>query len=301
MLLIAGCTGENRTGKPNLVWSPIDSLNRVLPEGIEVFEGSDPAWPLRAWYARVDPRRDNIRLEILQSDEEDGRETVSSFAYDEGACVMLNGGYFRMDLDPSIPIGLLLVDSHLVHQPTPSVLRSEVSYPIARAAMGVDDSGHVDIAWVTSIDSTLISVETPPRNSPGFPVDSVAHGLGSAWRMRHALSAGPALIADGRVRITVDEEVFFGSSIPDIHPRSAVGITAEGEVILMVVDGRQAASRGVDLSELAEIMLLLGATEAMNLDGGGSSALVIDGIRVNRPTGRDSEREVVSAVAAFCQ
>ena len=119
--------------------------------------------------------------------------------------------------------------------------------------------------------------------------------------MVHALSGGPALISDGAVMITVDEEVFFGSSIPEIHPRSAIGLTDSGEVLLLVVDGRQAASRGVDLSELAAILLELGAVEALNLDGGGSSALVVDGVRMNRPTGRDSEREVVSAVAAFCE
>jgi exopolysaccharide biosynthesis protein len=119
--------------------------------------------------------------------------------------------------------------------------------------------------------------------------------------MHDALSAGPSLISDGEIRVTVDEEVFFGSSIPDVHPRSAIGITANREIIMLVVDGRQAASRGVDLDELAGILLNLGSVEAMNLDGGGSSTLVVDGVRLNRPSGKDSEREVVSAVAVFCE
>ena len=78
-------------------------------------------------------------------------------------------------------------------------------------------------------------------------------------------------------------------------------ITENREIIMLVVDGRQAASRGVDLDELAGILLDLGSVEAMNLDGGGSSTLVVDGVRLNRPVGKDSEREVASAVAVFCE
>ena len=298
---LTGCTGENRTGSPELNWHPVDSLNALLPEGVAVFEAIDPVWPLRAWYVKVDPSRKEIRLDILQSDEPDGRETLTSFAYDEGACVVLNGGYFRMDLDPSPPIGLLQIDSTMIHSPTPSVLRDEKSYPVARAAVGFGSDGRTEIVWAASTDSGLVSLDAPPGNREGIPVDSLSFEKAVAWPVLDALSAGPSLISAGQIRITVDEEVFFGSSIPEIHPRSAIGVTSNEEVILLVVDGRQAASRGVDLKELAVIMQNLGAVEAMNLDGGGSSALVVDGIRLNRPTGRDSEREVVSAVAAFCE
>jgi len=297
----SGCSSDNRPGKPDLAWQPVDSLNSLLPDGVEVFQGSDPSWRLKAWYARIDPSRENVRLAVLRSDDSDARETTSSFAYDQGACVVLNGGYFRMDLDPSRPIGLLLVDSTMIQRPTPSVLRNEVSYPVARAAVGIDEEGEADIAWVARSDSGLIALDLPPPNRAESPVDSLDYSTAVVWPMRDALSAGPSLISDGKIRITVDEEVFFGSSIPDVHPRSAVGITANREVIMLVVDGRQSASRGVDLDDLAGILLDLGSIEAMNLDGGGSSTLVVDGVRLNRPSGKDSEREVASAVAVFCE
>ena len=296
-----GCGPDNRSGSPNLVWQPVDSLNVLLPDGVEVFQATDPSWRLKAWYARVDLTRENIRLGVLHSDEPDGRETTSSFAYDEGACVVLNGGYFRMDLTPSRPIGLLLVDSTIIQNPTPSVLRSEVSYPVARAAIGVNAAGEADIAWVAGSDSGLVALDPPPGNWAQSPVESLDSSFAMVWPMRDAISAGPGLISDGKINITIDEEVFFGSAIPDVHPRSAIGISAEGEIIMLVVDGRQSASRGVDLDELARILLDLGSVEAMNLDGGGSSALVVDGVRLNLPTGRDSEREVASAVAVFCE
>jgi exopolysaccharide biosynthesis protein len=109
------------------------------------------------------------------------------------------------------------------------------------------------------------------------------------------------LLRDGALRVTADEEVFFGTAIPATHPRTAAGRTAEGDLILMVVDGRQPASRGVNLQELAYLMAQVGAVDAMNLDGGGSSTLVVRGVRLNRPTGYDVEREVLSALVTTCE
>jgi exopolysaccharide biosynthesis protein len=108
------------------------------------------------------------------------------------------------------------------------------------------------------------------------------------------------LLWQGTVRITAAEEVFFGSAIPNVHPRTAAGRTADGHLIVLVVDGRQPESRGVDLVELAVIMRDLGAVDALNLDGGGSSALVVGGVPLNRPSGRTEQREVMSALVTYC-
>jgi exopolysaccharide biosynthesis protein len=120
------------------------------------------------------------------------------------------------------------------------------------------------------------------------------------WGVVDAVAAGPALISRGKVKITDHEEVFFGSTIPDVHPRTAAGITRDGRLILLVVDGRQIESSGVDLEDLASILLDLGAYEALNLDGGGSSTVVVDGVRLNSPSGSAEEREVMSAIALTC-
>jgi Phosphodiester glycosidase len=77
------------------------------------------------------------------------------------------------------------------------------------------------------------------------------------------------------------------------HPRSAVGITRGGDTLLLVaVDGRQAASVGMSLSELAQTMLGLGAWDALNLDGGGSTALVVRDSVVSSPSDPTGERAV---------
>ena len=77
------------------------------------------------------------------------------------------------------------------------------------------------------------------------------------------------------------------------HPRSAVGITRGGDTLLFVaVDGRQASSVGMSLTELAQAMLGLGAWNALNLDGGGSTTLVVDDSVVNSPSDPTGERAV---------
>ena len=101
--------------------------------------------------------------------------------------------------------------------------------------------------------------------------------------------------------MSTNEEVFFGSAIPNTHPRTAAGIRADGTLLLVVVDGRQPVSQGVDLEQLAALMLDLGAEEALNLDGGGSSSLFVNGGLLNRPSGVTVERQVMSAIGVFCE
>jgi len=94
--------------------------------------------------------------------------------------------------------------------------------------------------------------------------------------------------------------LFFGTTIPDIHPRTAAGIDENGQLILMVVDGRQRNSRGVSLAELSGLMKAIGAVRAINLDGGGSSTLIVQDKLLNLPTGGTFQREIVSAIGIQC-
>ncbi|MDQ8159301.1 MAG: phosphodiester glycosidase family protein [Gemmatimonadota bacterium] len=81
------------------------------------------------------------------------------------------------------------------------------------------------------------------------------------------------------------------------HPRSAVGVSRDGRTVwLYVVDGRSTASVGMTLVELAEALRRLGVWDALNFDGGGSTALVVDGHLVNVPSDPAGERAVGNAV-----
>ena len=107
------------------------------------------------------------------------------------------------------------------------------------------------------------------------------------WRaVQEAVAGGPWLVRNGKV--VAPNEMLGGFNLQTFierrHPRTAVGRTAQGEVLWITVDGRQLHSQGVSLSELAQILARYGAVEAINLDGGGSTTLVVRNLIVNCPS-----------------
>jgi exopolysaccharide biosynthesis protein len=110
------------------------------------------------------------------------------------------------------------------------------------------------------------------------------------------LGAGPMIVRGGRMDITAKREKMLPAFASDRHPRTAIASLSDGRVILAVVDGRQPASVGMSLEELARLLLEHGATNAMNLDGGGSTAMVVHGRVVNRPSDVMGERPVSDAI-----
>lgn len=103
--------------------------------------------------------------------------------------------------------------------------------------------------------------------------------------MQHAIGGGPWLVRNGSPYVDLHAQHFNSKSLGFREPRSAVGITADGKLLLVTVDGRQKnVSVGMTLSELAFLMQKLGAINAMNLDGGSSTQMSIYGKTVNRPS-----------------
>lgn len=108
------------------------------------------------------------------------------------------------------------------------------------------------------------------------------------------VGAGPRLIRGGKVDLS--EEGFNHAN--GRHPRTAFALTGEGKFLFVTLDGRQATSTGMTLAELAGYLHSLGAVEAINLDGGGSTTMVVNGAIRNSPSdGR--ERAVSDAILVF--
>lgn len=111
----------------------------------------------------------------------------------------------------------------------------------------------------------------------------------------NTLSFGPGLVDAGEVIGGIDEveiDTNFGNhSVQGRQPRTGVGMVADNHLLFVVVDGRSTGySRGVTMSELAQLFVDLGAQVAYNLDGGGSSTMIFHGALVNDPLGRGEER-----------
>lgn len=298
--LLGGCGAPPHNSlPPSMTWSDVSS-DLGLPDGIEVFAGEDKNAPLRAWVARVDPKQPGIDIQVVSSDDDDGRESVSDMVRDARACLGVNGGYFLQDNDGFEHIGLLIADGQFVHSATPGVFVDDLRYPVRRSALGLDDDNMARIGWVSSRRDSSFWWAEPVGNESGRPFSAEDSTDGSPWDAQDAIAAGPMLIVDGANTISVEEEVFFHTSIPSVHPRTSAGIDSDGRLLLMVVDGRQQTSRGVSLEELADLMHSFDAQQALNLDGGGSSTFIVRDELINRPAGATYQREVVSGIVVSC-
>ncbi len=119
---------------------------------------------------------------------------------------------------------------------------------------------------------------------------------GRSWLgVRTAVGGEPELVRNGAFSTRTDSHGLNADTpfARSRHPRTAAGVTKNGSLVLVVVDGRQATSRGATLKEIAQIMLDLGCTEALNLDGGGSSTLIARDLVVNSPS--DGQQRMVAS------
>jgi hypothetical protein len=133
------------------------------------------------------------------------------------------------------------------------------------------------------------------RRAEGDTVRWSAHVTIDAT-VTEAVGGFPELLRGGRSVLA--EQTVSASFGGRRHPRTAIGWTPDRRLLLVVVDGRQPGrSDGMSLEELTWLFARLGASDALNLDGGGSTALVANGALVNRPSDREGERAVGNALA----
>ena len=296
LMMLQSCGKIVKVDKVPMTWSDF-SLN--LPEGIEVYEGTNNQIPLKAWVAKIDLSKEYIYAKVLSSRDEDQLSTPLEFLSDNNAKIIINGGYFNSNKQPVEHIGLLKTDGRLEEPASHSVFRDSERYFISRGAFGIKYDGKVDIAWCSTKNDSIFEWDRPLTNRPGNPNQKLPFSNASYWPVQEALHAGPILISNGEIDLNIEDEVFFNTSIAGVQPRSAIGYTKDQHLVLMVVDGRQTESRGVYLEELAIMMSEFDCFEAINLDGGGSSAMVANNRLLNKPVGRTNQREVMSAIGIF--
>lgn len=136
-------------------------------------------------------------------------------------------------------------------------------------------------------DGTLKTYDEKSTSSD----ELLEEGVTNTW------SFGPILVKDGEIAGDFDSvkiDTNFGNrSIQSANPRTGIGMIAPNRFVFVVVDGRSSGySRGMTLTEFANLFKELGATEAYNLDGGGSSTMYFKGRVVNDPLGKGNERGV---------
>ena len=224
----------------------------------------------------LDLSHGKLALRLTRGDTSGGKEyrslTTTSYTRATGALIGVNAGFFGPVVDSEgvamDAAGFVVADGVIT---SPALVPSQDSAVVK--AVVCFDAKHVIIDDVQFC---------PPR-------------------FREGLAAGPRLLRDG----VVASDPANGTR----HPRTALGISATGDTVwLVVTDGRQAGySEGATLGEMAALLKGLGAVNAINLDGGGSSALVYNdpatGLRVlNRPIQSGvpgKERPVATHIGVF--
>ena len=158
----------------------------------------------------------------------------------------------------------------------------------------------------TGAAARFLRAAAPPGSRPELRTGLLA-GDEAVPLAEYALvvGGGPRLLTRGRVAVRsraegfapLEAPGFFASFVKARNPRTLAGVHRDGDLLLATVDGRQPGwSAGVTLAEAARLMRALGARDALNLDGGGSTAMTVRGELVNRPSDPAGERPVSDGV-----
>ncbi len=215
-------------------------------------------YPLRQVYhvARLDLTDPHLQVFVSPSNDPAGQyraRTVSSFVTSSGALLAVNASYF-VPFAPGTPGGDDFVpqaDQHV--EALGRVIVGGRSLPISREH-----------------DPRVNAILCIHRSSLEIRAGDVCR-----WDVVDAIAAGPLLLNDG---IEQSFEHADPKYAEEHHPRTALGMSADGRIgWLVVVDGRQSVlSEGATLVELSAFFRDLGAADAINLDGGGSTTLAVD-------------------------
>jgi exopolysaccharide biosynthesis protein len=218
----------------------------------------------------------------LATDVVPGREPLSDRAARAGSVAALNGGYF---------------------------------------VIGAENGTDGDLAGVSILDGALVSEAVLAGTAEGAdwlraharPGSRIATELGVAGQrgplalgaQAGVVNGGPRLLRGGRKDITAyaegshwpeDPEFFYRFEVRR-NPRTLAGVAQDGRLLLVAVDGRRPGySVGASFVESARLLRALGATDGVNLDGGGSTSLTVGSSLVNRPSDAAGERPIGDAL-----
>ena len=165
----------------------------------------------------------------------------------------------------------------------------------------IPSDGFVISASGSAREWALKNLKVGARVQLNLNLVPVETGQANSWKSATSIiGGGPQLIKNGRVEITNTQEKILPSFVSDGHPRTAIAKLKSGQILLVTVDGRQPGeSIGMSLNMLADLLLEFDAIEAINLDGGGSTTMVISNKLVNKPSDATGERPVSDAILVY--
>ena len=283
-------------------WKNVDSIYKPLPPSIHVYRWADSlnGAPFIAYYVSAQLKDRHLLFSDQVTD--DKRFTPSQFyQLEQFPLLVVNCTYFSFETNQNI--SMVMKDGKLVAYSVTALKGqggdSMVYYYPTRGAIGIDRKRRADVAW-TFTDTTRrwpYAFEEMPVVAKGEESNPSIYDLKDIewkwWKMRTAVGGGPVLIHDGRIWITNKEEQLFSGGDVDRRPRTAMGYTRDGHLIILAIQGRSPGiAEGATLEEVAKMLSDLRCYEAVNLDGGGSSCMLVNGKETIKPSDKDGERPV---------
>lgn len=282
-------------------WQRADSAFGTLPRSIKVFKTTDSlnGRPFIAWYVEADLK--NRFLDFTTQVGNGKRYTPSQYyVAEDSPYVVLNGTFFSFQTNQNL--NLVMRHGKMVAYNLP-VLKSKQPdsfyYP-TRSAIGINKNRKADVAWIFTDTARRwpYAFQHQPVVAKGNDPDPAFEDLQTLdhwkwWKMETAIGGGPVLVKNRTVHITNKEEQMLVNGDNDRHPRTAMGYTRKGKLIILLVQGRfPGVAEGATLEEEANILVNLGCVEALNLDGGGSSCMLINGKETIKPSDKEGQRPV---------
>jgi hypothetical protein len=291
-----------------LQWKNVDSLFQPLPASVHVYR-TDTQLDGKsniAYYVSVD--LEDRSLNITTQVGNGKRLTPSQyFEQEKKPLLVMNCTFFEFvhNSNQNIVIRDGKMAAYQVHS-IPGRGKDTLTYRHAfGSAIGITKKRKADIAWIYNDSSARYPyasqevVDNFRDSIPHLPAKQMlAKGDFSKWKMQTAVGGGPVLVQNGDIAITNNQELKFGGkAISDKHPRTAMGYTKDGKLILLVIEGRfPNKAEGATLTQEAEMLKQIGCVEALNLDGGGSSCLLINGKETIKPSDKEGQRPVPAVV-----
>ncbi|MEO7306089.1 MAG: phosphodiester glycosidase family protein [Ferruginibacter sp.] len=313
-LLLAVCFFVSTTCFAQVKWINVDADYAPLPSSIQVFKTTDSldGKPFIAYYVKA--KLKDRKLDFT-TDTTLGRRLTPAqfFEKNDKPLVIVNCTFFSYETNRSLNVVIKngkLVGYNIHSIPMRGKDTFQYRHPIG-SALGITKKREADVAWIYS-DS---SFKDPYRfQYPVYPITDSFNFLKKntvellhpfaylnivemplqKWKMRTAIGGGPVLVQDGQIKITNEEELkFTGKGISDKHPRTCMGYTGDGFLIIMVIQGRfPGIAEGATLEQEARLLIELGCEEALNLDGGGSSCMLINGKETIKSSEKGLQRPV---------
>lgn len=292
-------------------WTDVSSDYGKLPEYIKVYKSPEKLEGKHAIaYIAVADLTSAIWdiwsiNDVEMSGTSDAFKTPAT-VYAESSCpVVINAGFFYSSGGKNYSSSLAVRNSEVLAYNINYASEDWVTmyYP-TRAAFLESEDGKFDACWTYKGRSAHYMYPSPSDNTwesrPAKTPSADYPEGGEIFSAKTAIGGGPLLIDGGKFRNTYVEELYNGSSgiSPDSNqPRTAIGVTADKRMIAFVCEGREMTEGiyGLTTADVANVLLDLGCVEAINLDGGGSSCMLINGRQTIKPSD-GAQRSVGSTI-----